>query len=140
MDPFLRETLLEYQCLYYPLGFPLQLKTNSTDVLKAAEETWAGRPRAFEKPPLELRVIVDCGGSLPPNPVYRGQEHLMNIIADHENFASCDYTRHFAYCRLNATTAANSSFAGYYFLEAIANFALTQLYLTPVHAACVARK
>ena len=64
----------------------------------------------------------------------------MSIVADHENFAVCDYTRHFAFCRLNEAAAGDPSFAGYYFLEAIANFTLTQLYLTPVHAACVARK
>jgi hypothetical protein len=56
------------------------------------------------------------------------------------NFAVCDYTRHFAFCRLNAAAVRDPSFVSYYFLEAIANFALTQLYLTPVHAACVARK
>jgi hypothetical protein len=138
MDPFLRETPLEHQFIYYPLGFPLQLKTNSTDVLKAADAIWGGRPQAFDKPPLELRTIVAPGAEHPPNPVYRGQEHLMSIVADHENFAVCDYTRHFAFCRLNEAAAGDPSFAGYYFLEAIANFTLAQLYLTPVHAACVA--
>jgi hypothetical protein len=139
MDPFLRETPLELQCIYYPLGFPLQLKTNSAEVWKAAEATWGGRPQAFEKPPLELRVIVAPGGGHPPNPVYRGQAHLMSILSDQENFAVCDYTRKFAFCRLNAAAVHDQSFVSYYFLEAIANFALTQLYLTPVHAACVVR-
>jgi Serine kinase of the HPr protein, regulates carbohydrate metabolism len=140
MDPFLRETPLERQCNYYPLGFPLQLKTNSAEVLQAAEATWGGRPRAFEKPPLELRIIVESGGGPPPEPVYRGQAHLMSIVADRENFAVCDYARHFAFCRLNTAAVRDQSFVSYYFLEAIANFSLTQLYLTPVHAACVARK
>ena len=140
VDPFLRETPLEQRFIYYPLGFPLQLKTNSTEVLKAAEGTWGGRRQAFDKPPLELRVIVSPGAEHPPSPVYRGQEHLMSIVSDQENFAVCDYTRHFAFCRLNAAAAGDASFAGYYFLEAIANFTLTQLYLTPVHAACVALK
>jgi hypothetical protein len=140
VDPFLRETPLEHRCIYYPLGFALHLKTNSAEALKAAEATWGGRPQAFDKPPLELRVIVESGGGHPPNPVYRGQAHLMSIVSDQENFAVCDYTRKFAFCRLNAAAAEDQSFVSYYFLEAIANFSLTQLYLTPVHAACVARK
>jgi len=140
MDPFLREASLEHRFNYYPLGFPLHLKTNSLAVVKAAAAAWGDRPQAFEKPPLELRVIVEPGGDRPPNPVYRGQAHLMSIIADRENFAVCDYTRNFAFCRLNAAAAGDVSFTGYYFLEAIANFSLTQLYLTPVHGACVARK
>ncbi len=45
----------------------------------------------------------------------------------------------FAFCRLNAAAADDLAFTGYYFLEAIANFSLAQLYLAPVHAACVAR-
>jgi hypothetical protein len=140
VDPFLRETPLEHRCLYYPLGFALQLKTNSAEALQAAEASWGGRPQAFEKPPLELRVIVESGGGHPPKPVYRGQAHLMSIVSDQENFAVCDYTRKFAFCRLNAAAVRDQSFVSYYFLEALANFALTQLYLTPVHAACVARK
>jgi hypothetical protein len=139
MDPFLRLASLQRQCVYYPLGFPLHLKTNSAEVANAAEAAWGEWPQAFEKPPLELRAIVEPGGGRPPNPVYRGQGHLMSIVADRENFAVCDYTRNFAFCRLNEAAAADQSFVGYYFLEAIANFSLTQLYLTPVHAACVAR-
>jgi hypothetical protein len=139
MDPFLRETPLEHRCIYYPLGFPLQLKTNSVEALKTAQATWGGRPQAFAKSPLKLRVIVESGGRHPPIPVYRGQSHLMSIVSDQENFATCDYTRNFAFCRLNQAAVDDPSFVSYYFLEAIANFALTQLHLTPVHAACVVR-
>ena len=140
MDPFLRETPLEHRCLHYPLGFALQLKTNSAEALEIAEATWGGRPQAFEKSPLEVRLIVEPGGGHPPKPVYRAQAHLMSIVSDRENFAVCDYSRKFAFCRLNAAAINDRSFVSYYFLEAIANFTLTQLYLTPVHAACVALK
>jgi hypothetical protein len=139
-DPFLRETPLHLQSIYYPLGFPLQLKTNCADVLRAAEDTWGVRLQAFDKPPLEVRVAVDPTGSHPPNPVYRGQQHLMSIVADGGNFAVCDHTRNFAFCRLSAAAAQDRRFVAYYFLEAMANYLLTQLYLTPIHAACVARR
>ena len=138
-DPFLRQTPLELHSVYYPLGFPLQLKTNSPQLLRAAERSWGGRPQAFDKPAFELRAIVEPGGEHPPDPVYRGHGLLMSIVSDSRNFAVCDYTRHFAFCRLNAAAADDLAFTGYYFLEAIANFSLAQLYLAPVHGACVAR-
>lgn len=62
----------------------------------------------------------------------------MSIVADAENFAVCDHTRNFAFCRLNAEAARDPAYIGYYFLQAIANYTLTQLYLTPLHGACVA--
>ncbi len=138
-DPFLSQIPLELHSVYYPLGFPLQLKTNSPQLLRAAEGLWGGRPCAFDTPALELRAIVESGGEHPPDPVYQAQAHLMSIVSDSRNFAVCDYTRNFSFCRLNAAAADDLPFAGYYFLEAIANFSLAQLYLAPVHAACVAR-
>ena len=137
-DPFRREVTLELESIYYPLGFPLRLATNCPEINKAADENWGRYPQAFETSPLRLRVVVESGGEHAPAPVYRGQEHLMTITADAKNFAVCDHTRNAAFCWLNAETARDRPFTGYYFLEAIANYSLTQLYLTPVHGACVA--
>ena len=63
----------------------------------------------------------------------------MTITADAKNFAVCDHTRNAAFCWLNEEAARDRPFAVYYFLEAMANYSLTQLYLAPVHGACVAR-
>ncbi len=138
-DPFRREVKLELESVYYPLGFHLQLATNCAEINNAAREIWGHYPQAFELPPLRVRVAVEPEGDHPPVPAYRGQEHLMMITADARNFAVCDHTRSAAFCWLNAATARDRPFTGYYFLEAIANYTLTQLYLTPVHGACVAR-
>ena len=138
-DPFRLELKLEVKSVYYPLGFPLELATNSTEINKAAEQSWGRYPRAFEKPPLRVRVHVEVGGGRPAAPHYREQEHLMTITADAENFALCDPARAFAFCHLNREAARDTQFAGDYFLQAIANYCLTQLYLTPVQGACIAR-
>jgi len=138
-DPFRREVKLDIQSVYYPLGFPLQLATNSVEVNMAARELWGRYPQAFDQPPLQLRVLVEAGDTHPAVPSYRGQQHLMTITADAQNFAACDHTRQFAFCQLNSAVVRDSAFVSYYFLEAIANYSLTQLYVTPVHGACVAR-
>src|SRR5262249_45213317 len=139
-DPFRREVQLELQSVYYPLGFPLELATNSREIHKAAGEIWGQFPQAFDKPPLRVHVDVEPGGPCPAPPVYRGREHVMIIAADAKNYAVCDHTRNAAFCWLNSEAAGDRAFVSYYFLEAIANYSLTQLYLTPVHAACVARQ
>jgi len=100
---------------------------------------WGRGGKLFEENALELRIIVGPGGGAPTPPVYRAQAHLMSAVSDAENFAVCDYTRNFAFCRLNQSAASNREFVAYYYLQALVNFSLTQLHLTPVHAACVAR-
>ena len=62
----------------------------------------------------------------------------MTAISDAENFAICDYTRNLAVCRLTENVAKRRPFVAYYYLKALVNYAFAQLYLTPVHAACVA--
>jgi hypothetical protein len=138
-DPFRREVKLQLESVYYPLGFPLHLATNSAEIHKSAEENWGRFTQAFDKPPLRVRVSVEPGGGRSRAPAYRGQERLMVIAADGGNFAVCDHTRGSAFCWLTEGTAGDRAFTGYYFLEAMANYTLTQLYLTPVHGACVAR-
>ena len=137
-DPFQREAQLQLQSTYYPLGFELHLKTNSEDIVKAAEEIWGGAVRLFDETPIELRVIVNPGGAMPTPPLYRAQAHLMSAISDAENFVICDYTRNLAVCRVSENVAKNRPFVAFYYLKAAVNYTLAQLYLTPVHAACVA--
>ena len=43
---------------YYPLGFRLEIATNSRDVIQAAEESWAGEAREFDGQALVMRVFV----------------------------------------------------------------------------------
>src|SRR5882724_1904138 len=138
-DPFRREVKLDIRSVYYPLGFPLQLATNRAEVNTAARELWGRYPQAFYEQPLQVRVSVEAGETHPPIPAYRGREHLMTITADAQNVAVCDHTRHFAFCQLSDAAVRDNAFVSYYFLEAIANYSLTQLYVTPVHGACVAR-
>lgn len=139
LDP-LRETVgLPLSALFHPLGFPLKIETNSERVLEAARESWSSFSPAFPTPPLRLRVAVAAEGSVgpPPAPVFRGQEHLFVILSDAGNFAVCDYTRSFAFCWLTPGALADPGWTRFHFLEALAYSMLSQLYLTPVHAACV---
>src|SRR5438270_538352 len=123
-DPLLISADLPLDAEFYPLGFPLRLATNSAEVMKAAACAWQPFPRAFAVEPIELRVLVEPGGDRPAPPFFRAQRHLI-VIADGANFAVCDHTRGFCFCRLTATAAADRDFTRYYFLEAMALFTLT---------------
>jgi hypothetical protein len=138
-DPLLISAGLPLGGDFYPLGFPLHLATNSAEVMQAARCAWRTFPAAFAVEPIELRVVVEPGGDPPSPPLYRAQRHLI-VISGRENFAVCDHTRRFCFCRLSAAAAADGDFTRYYFLEAMALFTLTQLHVTPIHAACIARK
>jgi hypothetical protein len=137
-DPLQISAELPLQAGFHPLGFPLHMATNSSAVLDAAADAWGCFAPAFAVPPISLRVLVESGDEPPQAPLFRAQQHLI-VISGGANFAVCDHTRAFACCRLNSAAVADRDFIRYYFLEAMALFTLTQLHVTPVHAACVAR-
>jgi hypothetical protein len=137
-DPLLITAELPLQADFYPLGFPLRISTNSDDVIEAARAAWGCFPPVFEAPDIDVRVLAEPGGEAPQRPLFWAQGHLI-VISGGANLAVCDYTRGFACCRLNCSATADREFVRYYFLEAMALFTLTQLRVTPIHGACVAR-
>ena len=73
-DPFLARVPLPIVQKFYPLGFPLEIATNSSDVIAAATESWGSFACGFEREPIRVRAIVQSGGAdSAPEPVYRLQ-------------------------------------------------------------------
>ena len=58
IDPYLYYAEMPLTAVHYPLGFPLELGTNSEDVLEAAEESWGSFTQQFSTPALQLKVGV----------------------------------------------------------------------------------
>lgn len=140
-DPLLHGVELPHFARFYPRGFALDLATNHPAVLASAEEAWGRFPRTFENPPLRLRIAVaekNAHKALPV-PQFRAQGHLITIIGDQDNFAVCDYAKSFAFGWFSSTVVEQRAWFRWYFLEALVYTLLDQLYLTSVHAACVAR-
>jgi hypothetical protein len=139
-DPIGCDFSLPLKGVFYPLGFPVEIATNSADVLEAAEENWKSFDRVFNTPPVELRIAVldGHGSECPPPPTCRGQRNLVMFVASPNDFAVCDLTTGFASCWLSARTVKNGAYLRYHFLDAMALLLIEALYLTPIHAACVA--
>ena len=138
-DPLLRDVDLPLAASYYPVGFRLDIATNSRDVLEAAAESWGPYSPEFECQPLELRIVVQPEGDLAPEPSFRSQGHCFSIVSDRDNFASYDSKRMCGYCFVSARTAADHTWFRYFFLETMVYMLLAQRYVVPLHAGCVAR-
>src|SRR5262249_21954186 len=113
LDPLQIGAELPLEAEFFPLGFPLRLATNSREVMEAAACAWGTFPAAFAVAPIELRVLVEPGDEPPCAPVFRAQRHLIVISGGAENFAVCDHTRNFAFCRLSSRAAADRDFIRY---------------------------
>jgi hypothetical protein len=138
-DPLLIHAELPLRATYYPLGFTVNVITNSEEVLRAAEESWGLHERAFAGAPLELRIVVQDGAGSPPDPVFRGQGRWIAIVGDAANFAVCDCDALTGSCFAGAEAAARRGSFRWHYLEAMAYVLLTQRHVVPLHAACVAR-
>jgi len=124
---------------FYPLGFPLEIATNSEEVMEAAAESWNSYDYAFTRAPFHLRVLVEPSEGEPAlEPTFRLQGGLLMIISDRNHFAVCDLGGRFGWCLTSPRMLANRSWFRWYFLEAMAYALLAQQEIVPVHAACIA--
>jgi len=138
-DPVLCKMKMPLHAVLYPLGFALEITTNSSEVIAGARESWGHFPRVFAERPLQLRVAVMGAGNKAQlsAPAYRAWLNLMIAVADAENFTVCDLRSGVAFSWLTQAALADRLYLRYYFLEGPALSMLQHQYLVPVHAACV---
>ncbi|HXA56994.1 MAG TPA: hypothetical protein VNU84_06120 [Candidatus Acidoferrum sp.] len=138
-DPLFFDRGLPLTSSLYPMGFPLEIATNSREVILAAEESWKRFEKRFDVPPIRFRIGVLEGTSTrsPRLPRAKGQGHLIAYISDPQNFLILDVSKSFAFGWLTQGAVANRSHFRYHFLEACFWMTAVPLYLTPIHGACV---
>lgn len=139
-DPLRYQVDLPFRRRYFPLGFALDIETNSRDVLAAAGQSWPDAQAAFPDPPLRLRVIVseEAAAGDPPDPGFRAQDHLIVLAADSRHFGACDLSAGFASVWAPASTVSRQRHFRFHYLESFAYMYLTHHYLASVHGGCVA--
>jgi len=141
-DPVLANAVLPLRALYYPLGFPLEIITNSPTVLEAAQGSWGLFQPKFPTPPFTLRLGVTENTlespGLPPAPTHRIKKNLLSSIADAHNFVICDLNAGFSFGWITQQTVESELYLRYHFLEAAALSMIGALRAVPLHAACVA--
>jgi HPr serine kinase-like protein len=129
-----------FRIVYYPYGLPLEISTNSMDVIRAAQESWGPFPEIHSAQAVHLRIGVAQTGrpELPPQPTHKAQRGLVTIIADLENFAVCDIPGRFAFGWVTPATIGDPEFFRYHFLNPMAGLLQTSIHFAVVHAACIA--
>ena len=138
-DPVSHDIELPLEAFHFPQGFRLKLLTNSAEVHAAAEESWGFQRLEFERPALEVRIVVRDQGCLANEPAFLSQGHIITLVADRDNFGCVDFRSLFAYAFVSRQTAADHSWFRWYFLEPLVYLLLTQTYTLPIHAACIAK-
>ena len=139
VDPVLSNFELPLRVTVHPLGFSIEIASNSQEVIDCANESWGNSEQVFPEPAVQLRIGVLPGGSGDrlPIPVSRAMEHLMVTIADTENFVVCDLRQGFGFGWITQAALADRAYFRYYLLEAAGWTLLKSMYLTPLHAAIV---
>jgi hypothetical protein len=140
-DSLLVGVELPLKAMYYPLGFPMELATNSREVIEAASQSWGLFAKSFDEPPVRISLgVAESGGAqLPPRPRFRSRGHLMSIISNPDNFIVCDFSRGCAFGWVTRRVVAHSAFLRRHFLEAAAWTVIEQLHLAAVHGALIAQ-
>jgi hypothetical protein len=126
---------------FSPLGFPLEISTNSPDVLEAATESWGSFDELFQTPLLKIQVGVleERSSECPPATTCRVQQNLFSFIADSENYGISDMVRGVSTAWLRNEAVRHRSYLRYFFLECAAITLIAPRFVTGVHSACVAR-
>ncbi len=140
-DPVLSAFELPQRLTIYPYGFPLELETNSAEVIAAASEGWGAFDPMFDGTPVRLclGVLEESGGPLPPEPVVRSREHMMSTVLDPENFVICDFNAGFAFGWVTQSTAADHPLLRYRILTGAVAPLVEQRAFAVMHGALVAR-
>jgi hypothetical protein len=133
-DQLMQRVELTHRAEFYPLGFAVQLAS-----LEAARQSWRDWTRAFDFPPVEMRVVLHLDGPIPERePVYHASRHLLTIRADSVNFGTCDLQSGYFFSCVTPAVVSAPYFRNY-MLETMVYLTLDYLYFTILHAGSVAR-
>jgi hypothetical protein len=141
-DPVLSKFELGLRSRLYPLGFPLELQTNSPEVLEAASEAWGLFPECFEMSPMRFALGVKESAEAKPLPSetnFQAREHLLAMIIDPENFVMCDFQQAYSFGWITPALASDYASLRYRVLTPVAVMMAEHLALAPLHGAFVAR-
>ena len=96
--------------------------------------------QVYDEEPMVLNFDVTAGDTLPPAADFHSHRHLFAFVSDSRNLAICDTQARGGTAWLTSPAVEDTGFFRYNFLEAMALELIVSLYLTPFHAACVARE
>lgn len=139
---FLADFEYPIRARFYPLGFPLDLETNSEEVILAAREGWGRFTQRSEEAHVRLFLGVsehETEMQCAPEPQIFAKEHLITSLWDQFTFVVCDLRSSLAFGSLTRKAAADYPLLRYRFLQGPVMNMLVHKFLAPVHGALVER-
>ncbi len=126
--------------MFYPLGFPTELRTNSTEILAQARSLWSIFEKQFDTEPIyvDVHVVESDSTECPPTPVCRIMYPLLISVADANNYSIVHLDRNRTQITISRAAEKHRSYLAYFFLGYAPHNHIESRYLTPVHAGCVA--
>jgi hypothetical protein len=125
--------------MFYPFGFPVEVRTNSQEILCLFNQSWGCLERRFNTDPIEIEVLVTETESTecPPAPLYRMMQPLLICTADAHNYSVYDLDRNRTKISVSSATLRHKRYLKFFFLDAAAGAHIATRYGTPIHAGCV---
>jgi hypothetical protein len=130
---------LTMEGMFFPLGFPLRVSTNSEEVLRQCAAKWGMFARRTHDHPMEadIHVLESDSMECPPPTRCHFMGNVLVMVADTQNVCTVDFP--WGKTRIVVSTAA-LRYPHYFnqtFLEAAPACQLCTRFATPIHAACV---
>lgn len=127
--------------MFYPLGYPVSIHTNSTAVLESAQESFGHQSHVRGDTVLQIRVGVHSESftGWPPEPTRRQYNHLYSLVADGNNQALLDLRSCMSFIWVTDAVAHHRSYFRNNFLEKAVYLLLGASVVTDIHAACISR-
>jgi len=146
-DPLFRSLTLNHRRIYFPLGIPVEVLSNSEQVIAAADHSFSryGEASTRTKPLITISICVDPdrthrGGRPWPPPHYRALHHLFHLSCGESNFAVADLKSSTAFGFVTDEMAQDRAFFCVTFLECLFYLLVVHQRFTPVHCSCVSWK
>jgi hypothetical protein len=139
-DPLGVNVELPLEGTYHPMGFRLDLATNSREVIEAAEESWSGQTQEFDGASMTMRVLVTAEGPLAEPGTHHKAGALYSDVSDPYNFAHVDLAAQFAAVYVSQKTASDHTWLRWFYVESIPYLMLDQRQVVLVHGGLVARQ
>lgn len=124
---------------FFPLGFPLRVRSNSEEVLRQCSGKWGMFARRTHDRPIEADIHVIETDSLecPPAVKCHFMGNVFVMVADIRNVCTADFPWGKTRMVVSAAALRHPHYFNQTFLEAAPACQLCTRFATPIHAACV---
>ena len=124
---------LTERAVFYPLGFPAEVRTNSEMILDQFALLWSMFEKRFDTKTIvaEVQVVETESTECPPAPVYRYMPPALTAVADANNFCFADFSQGRTWIVVSTAALRYPLYLRHFFLECAAGGHIATNYVPP---------